>query len=115
MGLWRPSPLCPDVLNRTVYTVTANGTVYALDAATGALQWRVKLRTAVGASLAVADGAVYVPGEPGELYALNAATGSQLWDFSTDSSIQSSPAVADGRVYIGSDNDYEYAFARPGS
>lgn len=45
----------------------------------------------------------------------NEATGSQLRNFSTGSEIQSSAAVADGRVYIGSDNDYEYAFALPGS
>ena len=64
---------------------------------------------------AVADGVVYFGAADGNMYALNAATGSQLWDFSTGSPIESSPAVADGRVYIGSDNDYEYAFALPGS
>ncbi len=87
-----------------MYTVTGNGTVYALNAATGALRWRVRLRTEVDASLAVADGAVYVPGEPGELYALKAATGARLWHTLLPGYAVSSPAVAGGVVYLGTDH-----------
>ena len=94
----------PPCVNGTVYTVTGNGTVYALNAATGALRWRVKLRTEVDASLAVADGAVYVPGEPGELYALKAATGARLWHALLPGYAVSSPAVAGGVVYLGTDH-----------
>ena len=58
----------------------------------------------MNASLAVADGAVYVPGEPGELYALKAATGARLWHALLPGYAESSPAVAGGVVYLGTDH-----------
>lgn len=101
----------------------------ALDAATGAVQWRTVdpvTRASDGAgghdygmvtsangvvfagSMGLAPiknpftGEVFVPGVPGGMFALNAATGQILWSFPTDGAVNCGPSVVNGTVYWGS-------------
>jgi eukaryotic-like serine/threonine-protein kinase len=105
----------PAVVDGTVYFGGGwDFSVYALDAATGAVQWRFEADGPVNSSPAVADGTVYIgsrewddPG--GYLYALDAATGDEQWTFETDWEIYSSPAVVDDTVYVGSEDSNVYA------
>ncbi len=91
--------------------------VYALDAVTGALRWKVRTGNVVHASPAVADGTVYIGSWDGRLYALDLATGAQRWSVQTgldplmhnQQGFQSSPAVADGVVYVGCRDAHLYA------
>lgn len=119
------------VENGIVYFGSGNGFVYALDAATGALQWKTQigdpnLGYAVYASPAVYKGRVYVgvasaydtPCVPGRLDALDATTGAPIWKFDTvdqatcptgtcvGAAVWSSPAVDAqfGTVYVGTGN-----------
>lgn len=96
----------PAVVESVVYVGTSvlegDGTLYALDAATGTERWRFATGERIG-SPAVADGAVYVGGKDGNLYALDGATGTERWRlYIGDYIVISSPPVVDGIVYVGS-------------
>lgn len=94
---------------------TRNGTVSALDAASGAELWRVYLNGPVRATPAVAAGRLYVGADDGTLYCLDAATGREIWRFFGGLSprlalgnerlislwpARGGPVVAAGRVYF---------------
>ncbi|HEV8336999.1 MAG TPA: PQQ-binding-like beta-propeller repeat protein [Candidatus Polarisedimenticolia bacterium] len=107
----------PAVANGKVYFGSGDSNVYAVDAATGLLQWKFQTGDVVHASPAVADGTVYIGSWDSRLYALRAETGELRWSFQAgeDPSIhnqvgfQSSPAVVDGVVYVGCRDAHVYA------
>ncbi len=107
----------PAVANGKVYFGSGDGNVYAVDAATGVLQWKLATRDVVHASPAVADGVVYIGSWDSRLYAIDAETGQERWIFAAgeDQAIhnqvgfQSSAAVADGTVYVGCRDAHLYA------
>lgn len=107
----------PVVVNGLVYFGSGDGNVYALDAASGALKWKVQTGDVVHASPAVADGLVFVGSWDSYFYALDAKTGAQRWRFKTGEDavihnqvgIQSSAAVVDGIVYFGCRDSKFYA------
>lgn len=87
--------------------------LYALDAATGAEQWRFVAEGSVSFSSppAVAEGVLYIGGSDGSLYALDGANGSQRWSFPIEGGISSGsgPVVANGMNYIGGNDGFLYA------
>jgi outer membrane protein assembly factor BamB len=126
----------PAVVDGTVYVggdATASGTVmtlYAVDAATGAIQWRhennqnglyaidaatgrvrwsAPTGDAVRSTVPVDAGVAYVGSRDGTLYAVDAATGAERWRFATGKAITASPAVADQTVFVGSTDGTLYA------
>ena len=107
----------PAVWSGAVYFGSGDGSVYALEAATGALKWKFKTGDVVHASPAIADGMVFIGSWDSFFYALDAATGSEKWKFKTgedaenhnQQGIQSSAAVADGMVYFGCRDSHLYA------
>lgn len=107
----------PAVFRNRVYFGSGDGSVYALDAQTGVLQWKFPTGDIVHASPAVANNTVYIGSWDSYLYALDADTGQEKWRFKggEDSFIhnqqgfQSSPAVADGTVYVGCRDGHVYA------
>ena len=107
----------PVVWNGAVYFGSGDGNIYAVNAATGALNWKVKTGDVVHASPAIADGTLFVGGWDSYLYALDAATGKGKWRFKTGDDpdmhnqvgIQSSAAVVDGTVYFGCRDSHLYA------
>ena len=98
----------PAVAGGTVYAGSDDGTVYALDTATGGLRWAYTAGDSVS-DPAVAGGTVYVGSLDFKVYALDAATGALRWAYTTGSYVLSSPAVAGGTVYVGSDYGKVYA------
>ena len=85
-----------------VFATTPYGEVLALDAATGAVVWRQRLGTVLGAP-SVSGGLVYVVGRNSEAWAIAAEDGRLRWRIpSTDAPAVlvggAAPAVADGRV-----------------
>jgi outer membrane protein assembly factor BamB len=90
------------VANGLAYVTSYNGTLYSLNAKTGALKWSY----ATGSSIqldtpAAANGLVYFGTESGNLYALDALTGTLKWRYNTGGSIYDSPTIANGILYIG--------------
>src|SRR5262245_4715910 len=92
----------PAVANGIVYFGSDDGNIYALNAATGMLVWRVCTDGAVVGSPNVVNGVVYVGSADQKVYALDAATGVTQWTTTTGGPLLSSPAVSSGVVYIGS-------------
>jgi eukaryotic-like serine/threonine-protein kinase len=87
----------PAVAGGTVYAGGNNGDVYAFNAASGHLDWRVVTASAESGPTVV-DGTVYV-GSAGGMYALNAANGKFRWT-AGGGSAESTPVVVDGTVYV---------------
>ena len=76
----------------------ANGSVYAVDAATGQVTWRQDLVGAVIAPVTVANGVVFASSTAGAV-GFNAATGAWVWDDGAYGVIYSQPVVVDGALY----------------
>jgi outer membrane protein assembly factor BamB len=90
------------IVDGIVYAGSWDRTLYALDAATGAVVWTFGTGHWIFASPAVAGGVVYLPGGDGFLYALDAKTGALLWTFQAPTSFQGSATVEKGVVYLAS-------------
>jgi outer membrane protein assembly factor BamB len=107
----------PVVDHGKVFFGSGDGNVYAVDAASGVLQWKFPTRDVVHASPAVAGNTVYVGSWDGSFYAIDADTGQQRWVFKAGEDpathnqvgFQSSAAVVDGTVYVGCRDAHVYA------
>jgi outer membrane protein assembly factor BamB len=113
----------PVVADGTVYFGSGDGHLYAVDAASGSLRWRVRTGDVVHASPALAEGLVIVGSWDGRLYAVDARSGQTRWTFQAGTDplmfnqqgFQSSPTVVDGVVYTGCRDANLYAIdARTG-
>jgi outer membrane protein assembly factor BamB len=99
----------PAVVNGVVYIGNLDGSLYALNASTGATLWSTTKSGGGSSSPAVANGVVYY-GFGAGMFALNASTGASLWGYEVDDyAFSSSPAVANGIVYVGSEDNNVYA------
>ena len=95
----------PVVAGGRVYTLDAEATVSAFDAADGARIWRRDLvgdedgDGVFGGGVSVVDGRVYVTTGLGKVFALEAASGETVWEYSVGAPMRAGPTVRDGRVY----------------
>src|SRR5262249_44672540 len=76
-------------------------TLYALDARTGALLWKVGTDGPVHATAAVLGGLTYVTGCDQLLRAVRLADGKEVFQVSSDAYTGASPAVVGDRAYYG--------------
>jgi len=86
-----------------VFIKDDNGTVYALDATTGATLWTRALADSGSYAGPVirADSSLIVCDSNGIVHALSAATGAEMWSFSTNGAIYATPALfADGSLCV---------------
>jgi outer membrane protein assembly factor BamB len=98
------------VADNFLYVGSYYGSVYCLNAVTGAFVWKYVIPDGstqdlppenwVADTPAIARGIVYVGSNNRYLYALNATTGALIWETETGS-LSSSPAVLGDLVYIG--------------
>lgn len=97
-----------------LYFGSRDGGLYALDRATGRLDWRWTQGTSwIVASPAVNDGTVCVGGSDGQYFmCVNAATGEELWRISTGARAFSSPAVSGDVLFVGTHAGHLMAVAR---
>lgn len=87
----------------TLYATTGYGTVVALDAGSGTVQWSKSLGEPIRNSPTAAGGKVYFVASDNTLYALNGSNGEQLWRVrglpqTATLLSNASPAVASGVV-----------------
>ena len=107
----------PAVSGGKVFFGSGDRHVYAVDAATGVLRWKVSTAEVVHASPAVTDGLVVVGDFDSTLLALDASTGAERWryqagrdpDIHNQQGFQSSAAIADGMVFVGCRDAHLYA------
>ncbi|GLW12997.1 hypothetical protein Misp01_81250 [Microtetraspora sp. NBRC 13810] len=88
----------PVVAGGVVYATSGDGTVSALDAATGVIRWRFQTGGPLVFDHAVADGTVFAANSSGRLVALDAATGRMRW--SRRIGAAGGLAVAAGRLHV---------------
>lgn len=88
----------PVVTGGVVYAASGDGTVSALDAATGAVRWRYRTGASVVDGHVVAHGTVYAANSTGGLVALDTATGRPRW--SQKITVFGDLVVAAGRLYL---------------
>jgi outer membrane protein assembly factor BamB len=92
--------------NGHLYATTGVGDVVALDAATGAVQWKVRPAGPLRGAPTVANGQLYVITQDNQIFALNAADGKTVWN-EAGSLVASeifgvaAPSVAQGTVVAG--------------
>ncbi len=104
---------------RRIYFGSESGTIYCLDAATGATKWTFQAAGPVKASLALSGGRLYFGDYGGRVYAVRASDGHLAWRSTTHGSrfgfgsgnFYSTAAVAFGRVYVGNTDGSMYSFA----
>jgi outer membrane protein assembly factor BamB len=102
---------------RTSVTISGNiayvgsfgGTIYALDASSGAEIWSFSTGGPVWSSPSVANGMVFVGSNDFGVYALSASSGSKIWNFTTGGGVFSSPTIVGSAVYFGSTDNNVYA------
>ncbi|TDE35360.1 hypothetical protein E1295_36115 [Nonomuraea mesophila] len=88
----------PVVAGGVVHATSGDGTVYALDAATGTLRWRFRTGGSLLVDHVVAGGTVFAANTSGRLVALDAATGRMRWSRRIDA--MSDLVSATGRLYV---------------
>ncbi len=99
----------------TIYVGTDSGTVYALDASTGAVRWSKSSSASITVSPALSNGVLYVGTSTGTLAALSAADGTEQWSASTTSGgVSVQPATNGAVVFTGSSDGTLDAFAASG-
>jgi outer membrane protein assembly factor BamB len=90
----------PAVVSGVVYFGSANGILYALNAATGAQIWECHGCGSGLSSPTVVNGVVYSASD--RVYAVDAATGKVRWSFKPRKAyFNASPTVVNGVVYAG--------------
>lgn len=102
----------PTYANGTVFIGDADGTVHAIDAATGEQAWTAQTEDDIRSSFAYADDTLYVAdgyAGDGRVYAFDPASGDELWRTELSSRVaHSSLAVVDERIYVGTSYDDPY-------
>jgi polyvinyl alcohol dehydrogenase (cytochrome) len=100
----------PAVYKGRVFVGGQDGSVYALDAATGCAHWSTTVQSQVRSGIAVGElstgPAIFFGDSAGYVYAIDSATGKQLWKMRPDehpaSTVTATPVFYQGRLYIGS-------------
>jgi outer membrane protein assembly factor BamB len=108
----------PALYDGVLYVGTDNGTFYALDEQTGAVEWTQTLAPASATGSPQSSPAIdtslnhpsVVVGNGDDVTALNLTTGNILWTEATGGPVTATPIYFSNNIYIGSQDGTEYAF-----
>ena len=99
----------PTVAGGRLFVGSQNGSVYALDAATGCIAWTFAAHAGVRTSIVIgveraSRAAGYFADQDGYVYAVDAASGREIWSRKVDEHplvrLTGSPTYFDGRLYV---------------
>jgi eukaryotic-like serine/threonine-protein kinase len=123
----------PAIAGGLAFVGSTDGSLYAIDVATGSARWMFATKARVTSSPAVSAGVVYFGSYDSNIYAVDVATGALKWKFTTKGEKRyiaphihgmlpaaepvpdpfdfylSSPAISNGVVYVGSGDGNVYA------
>ncbi len=99
----------PIVRDESLYLASAEGQVYALDKATGEIEWTFDADGFFLSPAILAGDGVFIGDRFGTLYAVSVDTGKELWRFETGAPIRSTPVAANGLLYFTSEDGSLYA------
>jgi outer membrane protein assembly factor BamB len=100
------------IVDGAVYVGSMDGSLYAIDLATGKVRWQYQTAGPVGeSSPCVHGGVAYIGDLGGVLHAVDIVTGKARWTFKAEDEIKSSPNWAGSRVYFGSYDQNLYCLA----
>jgi polyvinyl alcohol dehydrogenase (cytochrome) len=99
----------PAVYRGWVFAGGQDGSVYALDAATGCVHWTTTVQSQVRSGITVGEiagnPALFFGDSAGYIYALDGASGKQLWKLRPDEhpaeTVTATPVYHQGRLYVG--------------
>lgn len=83
--------LAPAIDGDTIYAVSANGTVVAVEIATGDVRWRKRMDVSVTGGVGAGRGMVMFGTEDGEVIVLNQSDGEERWRSRVTSEVLSAP------------------------
>ena len=112
----------PAVYRGRIFVGSQDGSVYALDAATGCVHWTTMVQSQVRSGIAIGEiagnPAIFFGDSAGFVYALDGATGKQLWRMRPDehpaSTMTATPVFYQGRLYVGAASREEALSVSPG-
>ncbi len=112
----------PAVYRGRVFAGGQDGSVYALDVATGCVHWTTAVQSQVRSGITVGEiagkPALFFGDSAGFVYALDAASGKQLWKMRPDehpaSTMTATPVYHQGRLYVGAASREEALSVAPG-
>jgi len=100
----------PATDGESIYLGTSNGTLYRLDAGTGAVRWQFEAPDAIVAPPTIVRETLYVGTMGRMLYAFDRANGDLTWEKKLDGRIKSGMTASDGRLIVLAEPRYVYAF-----
>ena len=89
---------------------SADGKVYALQAADGTIRWEFFTGGPVRLAPTVAEGRVFFGSDGGRVEAVGLASGRCEWGFATGAAVSGAPAVAGGRLVVMAEDGAVYCF-----
>lgn len=89
-----------------VFVGSVGGYVYAFEADTGRLVWKLRGGGMFKGSLCLYENRLYIGNTDNLLRCIDAETGRTLWRHDTGKDLDSSPCVIDGKLYIAGENGY---------
>ena len=112
----------PAVYRGRIFVGSQDGSVYALDAASGCVHWTTMVQSQVRSGIATGEiagnPAIFFGDSAGFVYALDAATGKQLWSMRPEehpaSTMTATPVFYQGRLYVGAASREEALSVAPG-
>jgi len=91
----------PVVADGVVYVGAGDGSVHAVDVATGAVRWRTTVAGRIRNTAALDATHVIVASTSGVVHALDRVTGKALWTHDTGAHVDTAPVLFDGKVVVG--------------
>ncbi len=91
----------PAVTRRTVFILSDDRNLYAIDRATGKIGWKCLMKGTTGeSSPVVARDRVIACTKTGVVSILDAESGEVVWEYDTGEGITASPALTNGRFLV---------------
>lgn len=118
---WDYRSSSPALDGSNIFIGSWEGSVLALDADDGELQWQFKTEAKIRSTPALTNQHLVIANYAGKIYSLNKNNGELIWEHDTDAAISkdephltiinNDPLIVDDTVYIGSRNTRLYALA----